>query len=68
MHFISLVFTHLNKHHSCKEHDIEYQSFWTLTANPDAYRHPDAIELAKRKGLSPERVRVSAQYRYVVIN
>lgn len=38
----------------CKDHDIEYQSFWTLTANPDAYRHDAALELAKQKGLSPE--------------
>mmetsp|Transcript_4753 Transcript_4753/g.9949 ORF Transcript_4753/g.9949 Transcript_4753/m.9949 type:complete len:179 (+) Transcript_4753:277-813(+) len=38
----------------CQEHDIEYQSFWTLTANPKAYRHPAALELAKTKGLSPE--------------
>lgn len=29
-------------------------SFWTLTANPDAYRHPQALELAKKKGISPE--------------
>lgn len=36
----------------CKEHDIEYQSFWTLTANPDSYRHEAALALAKRKGLS----------------
>ena len=40
----------------CKENDVEYQSFWTLTANPDAYRHPEALELAKNKGLSPEGV------------
>jgi len=38
----------------CKEHDIEYQSFWTLTANPDAYRHQAALELAEKKGLTPE--------------
>merc|ERR1712127_988195 len=38
----------------CKEHDIEYQSFWTLTANPDAYRHQDALNLAEEKGLTPE--------------
>mmetsp|Transcript_32897 Transcript_32897/g.69218 ORF Transcript_32897/g.69218 Transcript_32897/m.69218 type:complete len:309 (-) Transcript_32897:572-1498(-) len=38
----------------CKEHDIEYQSFWTLAANSDAYQHQDAQELAKAKGLSPE--------------
>jgi hypothetical protein len=30
--------------------------FWTLTANPDAYRHDAALELAKQKGLSPEGV------------
>eukprot|EP00573_Skeletonema_grethae_P000456 CAMPEP_0201687210 /NCGR_PEP_ID=MMETSP0578-20130828/1366_1 /ASSEMBLY_ACC=CAM_ASM_000663 /TAXON_ID=267565 /ORGANISM="Skeletonema grethea, Strain CCMP 1804" /LENGTH=319 /DNA_ID=CAMNT_0048171343 /DNA_START=66 /DNA_END=1025 /DNA_ORIENTATION=+ len=40
----------------CKEKDIEYQSFWTLTANGDAYRHPKALELAKEKGLSPEEL------------
>ncbi|KAL7547198.1 hypothetical protein ACHAWF_010513 [Thalassiosira exigua] len=38
----------------CKEHDIEYQSFWTLTANHEAYRHPAALEIAAKKGLSPE--------------
>jgi len=40
----------------CKEKNIEYQSFWTLTANGDAYRHPEALQLAKEKGLSPEGV------------
>mmetsp|Transcript_57345 Transcript_57345/g.121680 ORF Transcript_57345/g.121680 Transcript_57345/m.121680 type:complete len:159 (+) Transcript_57345:2-478(+) len=38
----------------CKEHDIEYQSFWTLTANPDAYRHQSALDLAEEKALTPE--------------
>lgn len=38
----------------CKDHDIEYQSFWTLTANPDAYRHQAALDLAEEKGLTPE--------------
>ncbi|KAL7537240.1 hypothetical protein ACHAXR_007683 [Thalassiosira sp. AJA248-18] len=38
----------------CKENDIEYQSFWTLTANPDAYRHQAALELAEKKALTPE--------------
>ena len=28
--------------------------FWTLTANYEAYRHRDALELAKSKNLSPE--------------
>jgi hypothetical protein len=30
--------------------------FWTLTANPDAYRHQAALELAHEKRLSPEGV------------
>ncbi|KAK1744557.1 aldo-keto reductase family protein [Skeletonema marinoi] len=38
----------------CEEKDIEYQSFWTLVANCDAYRHPEALELTKKKGLSPD--------------
>mmetsp|Transcript_6379 Transcript_6379/g.11105 ORF Transcript_6379/g.11105 Transcript_6379/m.11105 type:complete len:382 (+) Transcript_6379:43-1188(+) len=38
----------------CKEHDIEYQSFFTLTSNNEAYRHRDVVELAKEKGLTPE--------------
>ncbi|KAK1748789.1 aldo-keto reductase family protein [Skeletonema marinoi] len=33
----------------CEENDIEYQSFWTLTANRDAYSHPEALEFAKKK-------------------
>lgn len=32
------------------------KSFWTLTANGDSYRHDDALELARQKGLSPEGV------------
>jgi len=32
-------------------------SFWTLTANPDAYRHQAALDLAEEKGLTPEGVR-----------
>mmetsp|Transcript_1127 Transcript_1127/g.1975 ORF Transcript_1127/g.1975 Transcript_1127/m.1975 type:complete len:311 (-) Transcript_1127:156-1088(-) len=38
----------------CKEHDIEYQSFWTLTANNYSYHHAEALELAKEKRLTPE--------------
>ena len=41
----------------CRQHDIEYQSFWTLTGNPDAFNHQAAQELAKQKKLSPEAVR-----------
>ena len=32
-------------------------SFFTLTSNNEAYRHQDAVELAKEKGLTPEGVR-----------
>jgi len=40
----------------CKEHDIEYQSFWTLTANPHAVRSQPVLDVARRSGLSPEGV------------
>ena len=32
----------------CKQHDIVYQSFWSLTANPQLLEHPTLIELAKK--------------------
>ena len=35
-------------------------SFWTLTANPDGYRHQAALELAEEKELTPEGVRWSS--------
>ncbi|KAL3763847.1 hypothetical protein ACHAW5_006265 [Stephanodiscus triporus] len=38
----------------CQENDIEYQSFWTLPANPDAFHHQAAHDLSNRKKLSPE--------------
>ncbi|KAL7504518.1 hypothetical protein ACHAXN_002148 [Cyclotella atomus] len=38
----------------CKENDIEYQSFWTLGANREAYKHQAAVELADKYNLSPE--------------
>ncbi|KAL7489374.1 hypothetical protein ACHAW6_014968 [Cyclotella cf. meneghiniana] len=38
----------------CKENDIEYQSFWTLGANRDAYQHEAALELAHKYNVSPE--------------
>mmetsp|Transcript_9606 Transcript_9606/g.20786 ORF Transcript_9606/g.20786 Transcript_9606/m.20786 type:complete len:167 (+) Transcript_9606:523-1023(+) len=37
-----------------KEHDIEYQSFYTLNSNRDAYHHEAAVNMATEKGLSPE--------------
>lgn len=38
----------------CKDNGIEYQSFWTLNSNREAYTHPEALALAESKGLSPE--------------
>ena len=38
------------------ENDIEYQSFWTLTANPDAVGSRPVRDVARRSGLSPEGV------------
>jgi len=38
----------------CKEKNIRYQSFWTLTANRQALASPEIKTLAKKKGLSPQ--------------
>mmetsp|Transcript_25362 Transcript_25362/g.55706 ORF Transcript_25362/g.55706 Transcript_25362/m.55706 type:complete len:346 (+) Transcript_25362:123-1160(+) len=38
----------------CKDRDIHYQSFWTLTANRNALATPEARELAEEKGLTPQ--------------
>jgi diketogulonate reductase-like aldo/keto reductase len=38
----------------CKENDVLYQSFWTLTANRDALATTEVRKLAKTKGLSPQ--------------
>jgi len=38
----------------CKENNIWYQSFWTLTASIEALRSPAVKELADAKGLSPQ--------------
>lgn len=37
----------------CKNHDILYQSFWTLTANIRALRTSPIAEMAQSKGLTP---------------
>ncbi len=42
--------------------------FWTLTANPKAYRHPAALQLAKKKGLSPEGVSASSMINFDSLN
>lgn len=38
----------------CKENDILYQSFWTLTANRRALASNKVREIAKEKGLTPQ--------------
>lgn len=38
----------------CKEHNIWYQSFWTLTANRNALAEPVVAEMAKAKNLTPQ--------------
>jgi diketogulonate reductase-like aldo/keto reductase len=36
----------------CREHEILYQSFWTLTANPELVRSRPVIALARDAGIS----------------
>ena len=38
----------------CKEKDVFYQSFWTLTANREALASPTVEELAHSKNLTPQ--------------
>ena len=38
----------------CKEHDVHYQSFWTLTASRQALDSKEAHDLAKPHGLTPQ--------------
>jgi len=40
----------------CRRHQIIYQSFWTLTANPGILKHPDMQVLATRHQRSPAQV------------
>lgn len=40
----------------CREHGIVYQSFWTLTANPQVLAHPHLQALATRLQRSPAQV------------
>lgn len=37
----------------CRDHEIIYQSFWTLTANPDLARSDVVKHLARRIGITP---------------
>ncbi len=40
----------------CRDHGILYQSFWTLTANPQVLSHPTVIELASTHRRTPAQV------------
>jgi len=40
----------------CRQHDIRYQSFWTLTANPHLIAHRDVQALAARYAATPAQV------------
>ncbi|TVZ38819.1 diketogulonate reductase-like aldo/keto reductase [Alteromonadaceae bacterium 2753L.S.0a.02] len=40
----------------CRESGVLYQSFWTLTANPDLLEHPSLFELARRHRKTPAQL------------
>lgn len=40
----------------CRENNIVYQSFWTLTANPDVLSHPDMQVLSRTLDKTPAQV------------
>jgi diketogulonate reductase-like aldo/keto reductase len=40
----------------CRTHQIMYQGFSLLTANPSVLRSPRVISIAKRLGVQPEQV------------
>ncbi|MDI4665417.1 aldo/keto reductase [Xanthobacter autotrophicus] len=40
----------------CADHGILYQSFWTLTANPEVLAQPSLVEIAERHGRSAAQV------------
>lgn len=48
--------------HFCRQNDILYQSFWTLTANPALLRHQVVKNFAKKYQSTPE----SILYRYII--
>jgi len=41
---------------ACNRHDIVYQSFWTLSANPHVLAHPNVRAIAKRRGITEPQV------------
>ena len=40
----------------CKKHNVVYQSFWTLTANPTALRAQPIIDCASKYNKTPEQI------------
>ena len=40
----------------CREHGIIYQSFWTLTANPDVLAHGETARLAAKYHCNPAQI------------
>jgi diketogulonate reductase-like aldo/keto reductase len=40
----------------CSQQGIAYQSFWTLTANPDCIKSGVVRAAAKKRGCEPEQV------------
>jgi diketogulonate reductase-like aldo/keto reductase len=40
----------------CRQRRITYQSFWTLTANPDVLAHPEVEALASKYGRTPAQI------------
>ncbi|HSW12331.1 MAG TPA: aldo/keto reductase [Solimonas sp.] len=40
----------------CRQHDIIYQSFWTLTANPQVLAHGSLTGLASKHGRTPAQI------------
>jgi diketogulonate reductase-like aldo/keto reductase len=48
----------------CRQHGIIYQSFWTLTANPQVLAHPAVRELASKHRRTPPQI----LFRYLTQN
>ncbi|RHY84962.1 hypothetical protein DYB37_004071 [Aphanomyces astaci] len=46
----------------CREHNVQYQSFWTLTGNPKLVHGPQVAAIAARVGATHEQV----WYRFVM--
>lgn len=40
----------------CRDRQIRYQSFWTLTANPQLLNHATVMDLAARHARTPEQI------------